>query len=110
MDNVLKADEFLANDNLKGYHEILPVIVESVKNESNAAVKEKLLPLAEKLVAGSDLKSARAPYEPFSNTLAQFVQAQPKESRQAHVYLCTMTPVRKSQSHPSRQARLEVCF
>jgi hypothetical protein len=93
LDNVLKADEFLANDNLKGYQEILPVIVESVKNEGNAAVKEKLLPLAEKLVVGTDLKSARTPYEPFSNTLAQFVQAQPKESRQAHVYLCTMTPV-----------------
>jgi Cu(I)/Ag(I) efflux system membrane fusion protein len=82
----------LAKDDLAGYKKHLPAILESVK-QTTGAVRATLLPLSERLVPGTDLKTARKPFEPFSNAAANFVLAQPASSRQAKVFQCPMSPV-----------------
>ncbi|MDR1964489.1 MAG: hypothetical protein LBQ50_11975 [Planctomycetaceae bacterium] len=82
----------LAKDDLAGYKKHLPAILESVK-QTTGAVRATLLPLSERLVPGSDLKTARKPFEPFSNAAANFVLAQPAANRQAKVFQCPMSPV-----------------
>ncbi|MDR0391628.1 MAG: hypothetical protein LBH59_06955, partial [Planctomycetaceae bacterium] len=82
----------LAKDDLDGYKKHLPAILESVK-QTTGAVRATLLPLSERLVAGNDLKTARKPFEPFSNAAANFVLAQPATKRQAKVFQCPMSPV-----------------
>jgi hypothetical protein len=82
----------LAKDDLAGYKKHLPEILESVKL-TTGAVRATLLPLSERLVPGKDLKSARQPFEPFSNAAANFVLAQPAANRQAKVFQCPMSPV-----------------
>jgi Cu(I)/Ag(I) efflux system membrane fusion protein len=82
----------LAKDDLDGYKKHLPAILESVK-QTTGAVRATLLPLSERLVPGNDLKTARKPFEPFSNAAANFVLAQPVSSRQAKVFQCPMSPV-----------------
>ncbi|MDR0706048.1 MAG: hypothetical protein LBF88_13830 [Planctomycetaceae bacterium] len=82
----------LAKDDLAGYKKHLPAILESVK-QTTGAVRATLLPLSERLVPGNDLKTARKPFEPFSNAAANFVLAQPASKRQAKVFQCPMSPV-----------------
>ncbi|MDR3233458.1 MAG: hypothetical protein LBT46_07335 [Planctomycetaceae bacterium] len=82
----------LAKDDLAGYQKHLPAVLAAVK-ETTGAVRATLLPLSERLTAGKDLKSARKPFEPFSNAAANFVAAQPPEKRQAKVFQCPMSPV-----------------
>jgi hypothetical protein len=82
----------LAADDYAGYKKVLPKILESVK-QTTGAVRATLLPLSERLVEGKDLKTARKPFEPFSNAVANFVLAQPAASRQAKVFQCPMSPV-----------------
>lgn len=82
----------LAKDDLAGYKKHLPAVLESVK-QTTGAVRATLLPLSERLVPGNDLKTARKPFEPFSNAAANFVLAQPASKRQAKVFQCPMSPV-----------------
>ncbi|GHT14038.1 hypothetical protein FACS1894170_10640 [Planctomycetales bacterium] len=86
------ASAALAKDDLAGYQKLIPAIQESVL-QTTSAVRATLLPLAQRLKPGNDLKTARKPFEPFSNAAANFVAAQPSGKRQAKVFECTMTPV-----------------
>jgi hypothetical protein len=85
--SVSDAGDALANDNFAGYKKTLPAVLESVQ-KTTGAVRATLLPLSEKLVPGNDLTSARVPFKFFSNAVANFVAAQPKDKRQAKVFEC----------------------
>jgi Cu(I)/Ag(I) efflux system membrane fusion protein len=90
--SISDASNFLAKDDFESYQKNLPKLVESVKRTTGAA-RASLLPLSARLESGKDIKSARRTFEPFSNTVANFVIAQPVASRQARVFQCPMTPV-----------------
>jgi Cu(I)/Ag(I) efflux system membrane fusion protein len=89
---MLLATSALSADNLSEYQKQLPVLVAGVK-QTTGEVNAILLPLAEKLVSGKDLKEARQPFELFSNTFADIVKSQPAEKRQAKIFQCPMSPV-----------------
>ncbi|MDR1479668.1 MAG: efflux RND transporter periplasmic adaptor subunit [Planctomycetaceae bacterium] len=82
----------LSSDNLAEYQKQLPTLIELV-NQTTDEVHEILVPLAAKLTAGKDLKDARQPFEPFSNSFADIVRLQPAEKRQAKIFQCPMSPV-----------------
>ncbi|MDR1924147.1 MAG: hypothetical protein LBQ66_07210 [Planctomycetaceae bacterium] len=86
------AADALAKDDFATYKKHLPSILTSVK-QTTGAVRAALLPLSERLSTGKDLKSARRTFEPFSNTAANFVLAQPAKKRQAKIFQCPMSPV-----------------
>lgn len=82
----------LAADNLAAYAKLLPTLVAAV--HQSGAAHETLMPLAQKLVDGPDLKSARAPFEAFSSAVADLVRAQPADKREGlKIFQCPMAPV-----------------
>ncbi|MDR0391781.1 MAG: efflux RND transporter periplasmic adaptor subunit [Planctomycetaceae bacterium] len=89
---MLAATSALSADNLDEYQKQLPILQEAIA-QTSGELKEILAPLSEKLVAGKDLKEARYPFEPFSNTFADIVKLQPTEKRQAKIFQCPMSPV-----------------
>ncbi|MDR2761679.1 MAG: efflux RND transporter periplasmic adaptor subunit [Planctomycetaceae bacterium] len=89
---MMSATSALSADNLAEYQKLLPTLVEEV-NQTTEEVRNILKPLAEKLVAGKDLKEARRPFEPFSNSFADIIKLQPAEKRQAKIFQCPMSPV-----------------
>ncbi|MDR3233459.1 MAG: efflux RND transporter periplasmic adaptor subunit [Planctomycetaceae bacterium] len=89
---MLAATAALSSDDLAAYQKHLPVLLENVQKLPED-MKAVLIPLAEKLIAGADLKDARRYFEPFSNTAADIVRAQPAEERQAKIFQCPMSPV-----------------
>ncbi|MDR1485578.1 MAG: efflux RND transporter periplasmic adaptor subunit [Planctomycetaceae bacterium] len=89
---MLSVTSALSADNLAEYQKQLPTLIEAV-NQTTGEVHEILLPLSEKLTAGNDLKDARRPFEPFSNTFADIIKSQPAEKRQAKIFQCPMSPV-----------------
>ncbi|MDR1486359.1 MAG: hypothetical protein LBT09_16265 [Planctomycetaceae bacterium] len=93
--SISDAADSLAKDDFASYKKHLPAVLVSVK-QTTGAVRAALLPLSERLSAGNankDIKSARRVFEPFSNTVANFVIAQPASKRQAKVFQCPMSPV-----------------
>ncbi|MDR2642595.1 MAG: efflux RND transporter periplasmic adaptor subunit [Planctomycetaceae bacterium] len=89
---MLAATSALASDNLAEYQKQLPMLIEEV-NKTTDEVHGILTPLVEKLVAGNNLKEARNPFEPFSNSFADIIKSQPAEKRQAKIFQCPMSPV-----------------
>ncbi|MDR2171057.1 MAG: hypothetical protein LBP59_13015 [Planctomycetaceae bacterium] len=90
--SISDAADALAKDDFVSYQKHLPVVIASVK-QTTGAVRAALTPLAERLSTGKDIKSARRTFEPFSNTVANFVIALPAKSRQAKVFQCPMSPI-----------------
>jgi Cu(I)/Ag(I) efflux system membrane fusion protein len=88
----LDATVALSSDDLSAYRKNLPALKAAIHKASGSA-HDTLAPLAEKLTDGTDLKSARAPFEPFSNALAALVRAEPEAQRQAKIFQCRMSPV-----------------
>ncbi|MDR2346473.1 MAG: efflux RND transporter periplasmic adaptor subunit [Planctomycetaceae bacterium] len=89
---MLAATSALAADNLAEYQKHLPTLLEEV-NKTSSEIRDILAPLAAKLVAGKELKEARHPFEPFSNSFADIVKSQQAEKRQAKIFQCSMSPV-----------------
>jgi Cu(I)/Ag(I) efflux system membrane fusion protein len=89
---MLKATDALSSDNLAEYQKQLPALLEAV-HQTTEDVHHILMPFAEKLVSGTNLKEVRRPFEPFSNTVADIVRAQPAAERQARIFQCPMSPV-----------------
>jgi hypothetical protein len=89
---VLNTTNALASDNLAEYQNYLPQLIEAIK-VTDDDVCDFLAPLAEKLVIGGNLKEARQPFEPFSNTFADIIKSQPAGERQAYIFQCPMSPV-----------------
>lgn len=92
IESVLKITEALASDRLDDYQKHLPAVLEAV-HQTQDTVHDILMPFAEKLVSGTDLKDARRPFEPFSNAVADIVRTQPEAERQAKIFQCPMSPV-----------------
>ncbi|MDR1053367.1 MAG: efflux RND transporter periplasmic adaptor subunit [Planctomycetaceae bacterium] len=92
VETMVAATNALSLDNLADYQKQLPVLLDLV-NQTTGEVREILLPLSEKLTAGKELKEARYPFEPFSNSFADIVRLQPAEKRQAKIFQCPMSPV-----------------
>ncbi|MFH1498137.1 MAG: efflux RND transporter periplasmic adaptor subunit [Verrucomicrobiota bacterium] len=93
----------LAADDLAGYAKRLPALTADGQPPA-------LAPLAAKLVAGPDLKTARAAFEPWSTALADLVLAQPATERDVSVFQCPMTPVLGTGRWVSRTADLKNPF
>ncbi|MDR2755471.1 MAG: efflux RND transporter periplasmic adaptor subunit [Planctomycetaceae bacterium] len=92
VETVLKITESLASDRLDDYQKHLPAVLEAV-HQTKEPVHGILMPFAEKLISGTDLKEARRPFEIFSNAVADIVRTQPKSERQAKIFQCPMSPV-----------------
>ncbi|MDR1964488.1 MAG: efflux RND transporter periplasmic adaptor subunit [Planctomycetaceae bacterium] len=92
IETVLKITEALAADHLADYQKYLPAVQAAVQ-QTTETVHDILMPFAEKLVSGTDLKEARRPFEPFSNAVADIVRTQPASERQAKIFQCPMSPV-----------------
>ncbi|MDR1268869.1 MAG: efflux RND transporter periplasmic adaptor subunit [Planctomycetaceae bacterium] len=89
---VLKMTDALASDHLADYQKYLPTVLDAV-HKTTGTVHEILMPFAEKLIFGTDLKEVRRPFEPFSNAVADIVRTQPEAERQAKIFQCPMSPV-----------------
>lgn len=99
----------LAADDLPAYAKLLPALTASV-HESGAA-HDTLMPLAQKLVAGPDLKTARAAFEPFTTAVSDLVRAQPADQRQGlRIFQCPMAPVLGKARWLQRDATLKNPF
>jgi len=82
----------LAADDLPAYAKLLPALTAAVHTSGPA--HDTLMPLAQKLVPGPDLKTARAGFEPFSTTISDLVRAQPVDQREGlKIFECPMSPV-----------------
>jgi Cu(I)/Ag(I) efflux system membrane fusion protein len=82
----------LAADDLPAYAKLLPAITAAVHQSGSA--HDTLMPLAEKLVAGPNLKTARRAFEPFTTAVADLVRAQPTDKREGlKIFECPMAPV-----------------
>jgi len=82
----------LAADDLPAYAQLLPSLTAAVHTSGPA--HDKLMPLAQKLIPGPDLKTARAGFEPFSTAIANLVRAQPVDQREGlKIFECPMSPV-----------------
>ncbi|GHT21759.1 hypothetical protein FACS189419_03150 [Planctomycetales bacterium] len=92
IDAVCKITSALSSDDLPEYQKNLSAVKGLVK-QLPEEVQKVLLPLVEKLVEGKTLQEARAPFEIFSNTVADVVRLQPKEKRQTFIFQCPMSPV-----------------
>jgi Cu(I)/Ag(I) efflux system membrane fusion protein len=88
---IFAATEALAADDLAAYARALPALKRAVAAAGGSAAA--LVPLAEKLTATPDLKTARRPFEPFSNAAADLVRARPEATRGASIFQCRMSPV-----------------
>ncbi len=86
------ASAALAADDLPAYAKLLPALTAAV--HTAGAAHETLMPLAEKLVPGPDLKTARDAFEPFSTAVADLVRAQPADTREPalKIFECPMAP------------------
>jgi Cu(I)/Ag(I) efflux system membrane fusion protein len=89
---MITATDALSSDNLAEYQKQLPGLLEAL-HQTPEDIRKILMPFAEKLVPGKDLKEARRPFEPFSNAVADIVRTQPAAERQAKIYQCPMSPV-----------------
>lgn len=92
IESALRVTEALAADDFPAYQKHLPALRAAI-HQTSGATHHTLSPLAEKLVDAPDLKTVRRPFEPFSNTLADLVRAQPAAQRPAKIFQCPMTPV-----------------
>jgi membrane fusion protein, copper/silver efflux system len=82
----------LAADDLPAYASLLPALTAAVHQSGKA--HDTLMPLAQKLVPGPDLKTARRAFEPFTTAVADLVRAQPADKREGlKVFECPMAPV-----------------
>ncbi len=86
------ATSALAADDLPAYAKLLPALTAAV--HTAGAAHDTLMPLAQKLVPGPDLKAARDAFEPFSTAVADLVRSQPAAKREPgiKIFECPMTP------------------
>lgn len=97
------ASAALAADDLPAYAKLLTALQKDVP--------ESLAPLAQKLVAGPDLKAARDAFEPYSTAVADLVRAQPAGKREKlTVFQCPMSPVLGKARWLQRDAALKNPF
>lgn len=94
---VADAAAALANDNLAAYGESLPAVLaqwSAYADETPDAVGGPLEKMINALTAGSTLKEAREPFEPFSTAVADLArQAGLHDAGVVHIFQCPMTPV-----------------
>lgn len=103
------AAAILAADDLAAYAKLCPGLVASVHGSPTAPVA--LHPLASALVAGPDLATARAAYEPFTTAVADLVRAQPADQREGlRVFECPMAPATGKARWLQRDAALKNPF
>ncbi|HEY0967546.1 MAG TPA: efflux RND transporter periplasmic adaptor subunit [Opitutaceae bacterium] len=87
-----EASAALAADDLAGYQKALPAMSAAV--HQTGAIHATLMPLAEKLVAGPDIKTARRAFEPFATAVADAAKAAGLHtSGVVRIFQCPMTPV-----------------
>lgn len=87
-----EASAALAADDLAGYQKALPTMSAAV--HQSGSIHLTLLPLAEKLVPGPDIKTARRAFEPFSTAVADAAKAAGLHtSGVVRIFQCPMTPV-----------------
>ncbi|MFA6962899.1 MAG: efflux RND transporter periplasmic adaptor subunit [Opitutaceae bacterium] len=99
----------LATDDLAAYAKLLPALTAAV--HQSGAAHDTLMPLAEKLVAGPDLKTARTAFEPFTTAVADLVRAQPADRREnLHIFQCPMAPATGKARWLQRDAALKNPF
>lgn len=99
----------LATDDLGAYAKLLPALNAAV--HQSGAAHDTLMPLAQKLVAGPDLKTARAAFEPFTTAVADLVRAQPADQREGlRIFQCPMAPVLGKARWLQRDATLKNPF
>lgn len=99
----------LAADDLAAYAKLLPALTAAV--HQSGAAHDTLMPLAQKLVAGPDLKIARAAFEPFTTAVADLVRAQPAGQREnLRVFQCPMAPATGKARWLQRDAALKNPF
>lgn len=103
------ASTALASDDLAAYAKLLPALTAAV--HQSGAAHDTLMPLAQKLVAGPDLKTARAAFEPFTTAVSDLVRAQPADQRQGlRIFQCPMAPVLGKARWLQRDATLKNPF
>jgi Cu(I)/Ag(I) efflux system membrane fusion protein len=99
----------LAADDLAAYAKLVLGLVASVHGSPTAPAA--LHPLASALVAGPDLATARAAYEPFTTAVADLVRAQPADQREGlRVFECPMAPATGKARWLQRDAALKNPF
>ncbi len=81
VDLSVQASEALAADNYAHYQTLVPLLNEAGKRHGLTGV-----------LAGADIKSARASFEPFSNKVVELVYSE-KKYFEVHVFECGMSPV-----------------
>lgn len=97
------ASAALAADDLPAYAKLIPSLTPSLPHSLSA--------LARNLVAGPDLKAARAAFEPYSTAVADLVRAQPADKREKLlVFQCPMSPVLGKARWLQRDAALKNPF
>jgi Cu(I)/Ag(I) efflux system membrane fusion protein len=87
-----EASAALAADDLAGYQKVLPTMSAAV--HQSGSIHLALMPLAEKLVPGPDIKTARRAFEPFATAVADAAKAAGLHtSGVVRIFQCPMTPV-----------------
>lgn len=87
-----EASAALAADDLAGYQKVLPAMSAAV--HQSGSIHTTLMPLAEKLVPGPDIKTARRAFEPFATAVADAAKAAGLHtSGVVRIFQCPMTPV-----------------
>ena len=87
-----EASAALAADDLAGYQKVLPTMSAAV--HQSGSIHLTLMPLAEKLVPGPDIKTARRAFEPFATAVADAAKAAGLHtSGVVRIFQCPMTPV-----------------
>ncbi|GAB1487815.1 hypothetical protein MASR2M8_02560 [Opitutaceae bacterium] len=87
-----EASAALAADDLAGYQKALPAMSAAV--HQTGSIHATLMPLAEKLVAGPDIRTARRAFEPFATAVADAAKAAGLHTTGVvRIFQCPMTPV-----------------
>lgn len=87
-----EASAALAADDLAGYQKVLPAMSAAV--HQTGSIHSTLMPLAEKLVAGPDIRTARRAFEPFATAVADAAKAAGLHTQGVvRIFQCPMSPV-----------------
>jgi len=102
----------LADDDLAAYQRLLPALREATHRYLTERPNADLAKLLAALVEGTDLKSARDAFEPFSTALADLARAAHLHHGQTglHIFQCPMTPVLGTGRWLSRSSELRNPF
>jgi len=102
----------LADDDLAAYQRLLPALRAAAHAYLEAQSDNSLAALTAALVEGSDLKSARDAFEPFSTAIADLARAAHLHhgKTELHIFQCPMTPVLGTGRWLSRSSELRNPF